>query len=136
MKVYWDTSALVGYYRDKRIHDIAGVTRSHSLAELFSPLIGRGIEILTRDGTPKHKRFSMQLAAAVVKEIGARLQFVDLSPAEVLSAIQDAEKAGAQGGRIHDFLHAIAAQKAKADELWTLDRNDFAGLGNVPVKQL
>jgi predicted nucleic acid-binding protein len=136
MKVYWDTSALVRFYRDKRIHDINGITRSHSLAELFSALTGRGIEIMTKDGTPKHKRFSLRLAAAVVNEISARLEFVDLTPAEVLLAIQNAAKVGAQGGRIHDLLHAMAAEKAKANELWTLDQNDFEGLGKTPVKQL
>jgi hypothetical protein len=37
---------------------------------------------------------------------------------------------------VYYLLHAVAADKAKADELWTLDRNDFAGLGKAPVKQL
>jgi len=136
MKVYWDTSALVRYYREQRVPEISGVTRTHSLAELFSALTGRGIEILTADGTLKHKRFSMVAAAEVVKQVRARLEFVDLSPDEVIFAIQRAEKLNAQGGRIHDLLHAAAADKAKADELWTLDRNDFAGLGSTPVQQL
>jgi hypothetical protein len=33
-------------------------------------------------------------------------------------------------------MHAVAAEKAGADELWTIDENDFAGLGKVPLKYL
>jgi predicted nucleic acid-binding protein len=136
MKVYWDTSALVRFYRDRRVKEISGVTRTHSLAELFSALTGRGIDIRKADGTLKHKKLSMKLAAAITKAIRARLEFVELSADETMAVIEGAKNVGAQGGRIHDLMHAAAADKANADELWTLDENDFAGLGRVRVKQL
>jgi predicted nucleic acid-binding protein len=136
MKVYWDTSALVRFYRDRRIREIKGVTRTHSLTELFSAFTGRGIDVRMQDGSVKHKRLSMRLAASIIKQIHARLEFVDLTHVEVLAAIQEARTTGAQGGRIHDLMHAAAAEKANADEIWTLDRNDFAGLGRVLVRQL
>jgi hypothetical protein len=33
-------------------------------------------------------------------------------------------------------MHAVAAEKAGVDELWTIDENDFVGLGKVPLKYL
>ena len=33
-----------------------------------------------------------------------------------------------RGGRIHALLHAVAAEKAKAGQLLTADRNDFESL--------
>src|SRR5580693_7103613 len=131
MTVYGDTSAIVHFVTTRRVRQIAGVTRTHTLAELFSTLTGRGWHELMPDGSTRQKRMSLEVAAKAVKDIRGRLSFVDLSPDEVLTAVQDAKNVGAQGARIHDLLHAVAADKAKADELWTLARNDFAGLGKV-----
>ncbi len=136
MTVYWDTSAIVHFITTRRIQEIAGITRTHSLAEMFSALTGRGWYELMPDGSTKQKRMGMAVAAKVVKDIYGRLTFVDLSAEEVMAVIKNARKLGAQGGRIHDLLHAAAADKAKADELWTLDRNDFVGLSSTLVRQL
>ena len=38
---------------------------------------------------------------------------------------------GVQGARIHDFLHAVAADKTSSDELLTRNTNDFAILGHA-----
>ena len=59
-----------------------------------------------------------------------------LSANEMVAALQTAKEKGAQGGRVHDLMHAVAAEKAGADELWTIDENDFVGLGKVPIKYL
>ena len=85
------------------------------------------------DGARRHKRLSLGLAAAVIAKIHPLLSYVDLTADEIVEALK-AKKA--QGGRVHDLLHAVAAEKAKADELWTLDENDFVGLGAVPLKYL
>lgn len=135
MKVYWDTSAIVRYFADGRVAEISGVTRTHSLAELFSTFTGRGFDMKIGGGL-KHKRLSLRAAAAALKRIRAQLEFVELSPDDVLNAVEQARKFGAQGGRVHDLLHAVAAAKAKADELWTLDKNDFDGFNLVEVKQI
>jgi predicted nucleic acid-binding protein len=89
-----------------------------------------------KDGVIRRRKLSLLAAAKVVARIRSKLNIVDLTTEEVLSAIQLALKVNAQGGRIHDLMHAAAADKAKADELWTLDQNDFVGLGSVTVKQL
>jgi predicted nucleic acid-binding protein len=136
MTVYWDTSAIIHYVTSRRVREIAGVTRTHTLAELFSAFTGRGWTELMPDGTTRQKRMGPAVAARAITDISGRLVFVDLSAAEVLTAIHDAPALGTQGGRIHDLLHAVAAAKAGADELWTQDQNDFDGLGSVPVKQV
>ena len=136
MKTYWDTSSLIFYYAKGRISEISGVTRPHSLAETFSALTGGGFELVMADGSRRHKRLSLRLAAAVIERIHARLTYVDLSADEITVALKDAEMKHVQGGRVHDLLHAVAAEKTGADELWTLDRNDFDGLGKVALKQL
>jgi predicted nucleic acid-binding protein len=64
------------------------------------------------------------------------LDFHDLTAAEVLTALKEARKKGVRGGRIHDYLHAVAAQKSGAKKLLTLDRNDFAGLTKVGIEQV
>jgi hypothetical protein len=40
--IYWDTSALIRFILERRANEISGVTRTHTLAELFSALTGRG----------------------------------------------------------------------------------------------
>ncbi len=136
MTVYWDTSALVRYFATGDLDKIEGVTRTHTLVELFSTLTGRGYDERMKDGHFRHRKLSLRAGAKVVARVRSSLEIVDLTPDEVLSVIQRAQKVNAQGGRIHDLMHAAAAEKAGAKELWTLDRNDFAGLGAVPVKQI
>ena len=48
-----------------------------------------------------------------------------LSPREILKAFGSAESRGVRGGAIYDYLHLVAARKAKADELVTLNLRDF-----------
>lgn len=136
MKTYWDTSALVRYYATNQADKISGATRVHSLAELFSALTGRGYQETMKDGSIRQRKLSLAAAVIVVKSIRSRLDLVELTAEDTLAALERAPQAHAQGGRIHDLLHAVAAEKAGADELWTIDRNDFEGLGKVPVKQL
>jgi predicted nucleic acid-binding protein len=136
MTVYWDSSAVVWFYSRGRIAEISGVTRPHTLSEVFSAMTGGGFDMVSKDGKHKHVRISIQAASAVLAKIAPALEFVELSGPETLKAIQSAANKGAQGGRIHDLMHAAAAEKANADELWTLDRNDFEGLGRVKLKYL
>ncbi len=134
MKIYWDTSAIVWFYSRGRMAEIAGLTRPHSLLETFSTLTGRGIEVVETDGTKQHTRLSMRLAEEVIRQIHPRLQYVELSADEIVAALKEAPAKSAQGGRVHDLMHAAAAEKCGADVVWTLDQNDFTGLGKVPVK--
>lgn len=119
MKYYWDSSALVEASADlvlrRRLRTDGGITRTHSLAECFSALTAGGLAV----------RLDADAAAQMVNNLAADLEFVDLSAAEVLSALKQARKRGVRGGRVHDFLHAVAADKSNAVRLLTLDEHDF-----------
>jgi predicted nucleic acid-binding protein len=114
--------------------EIAGLTRPHSLLEAFSTLSGRGVELFQPDGTIRHKRLSLRSAEEVIRRIHPQLQYVELTADEIVAALKDAPAKSAQGGRVHDLMHAVAAEKCGAEELWTLDQNDFIGLGKVPLR--
>ncbi len=121
MKTYWDSSALIEAFQDldlrSRLKPGNNATRPHSLAEIFSTLT-KGVNF----------RYSPADAAMMVEDLKGDLEFVILSPDETLAAIQAAGEQGVRGGRIHDLVHAWAAQKWGADELLTMDRAGFSSL--------
>ena len=122
MKIYWDSSALVEAVLDQKIRqrlaDDQSVTRTHALSEVFGTLTGGRLGV----------KFEANEAAEVMDELAADLEFVELTAKEILAALHDADKKGVRGGRVHDYLHAVAAQKAKAGVLLTSDKFDFSGL--------
>jgi predicted nucleic acid-binding protein len=59
-----------------------------------------------------------------------------LTAVDVLTAFQEARKKGVQGGRVHDYLHALAAEQSGAKKLLTLDKNDFKDLTTVEIEQV
>jgi hypothetical protein len=64
----------------------------------------------------------------MIASLAKDLEVVDLSLEESLAALVQAGKVGVRGGRVHDFLHAMAARKACVEKLVTLNKSDFAGL--------
>ena len=122
MKAYWDSSALVEAAADlalrSRLRQERGITRTHALAEIFSALTGGNLAI----------RLEADAAAQVVETLAQDLDFVDLPAKEVLGALKLARKRGVRGGRVHDFLHAIAAENSGVEELLTTDQHDFESL--------
>jgi predicted nucleic acid-binding protein len=122
MKAYWDSSALVQASADAqlrtRLRTDRGITRTHALAEIVSALTGGNLTF----------RLDADAASEVVDNLAADLDFMDLTSAEVLSALKHARQRGVRGGRVHDFLHAVAADKAKAAVLLTTDQFDFESL--------
>jgi predicted nucleic acid-binding protein len=122
MKAYWDSSALVAAAADfalrARLRQERGITRTHALAEIFSALTGGNLAI----------RLEADAAADPVDNLAQDLDFVDLTAKEVLAALKLARKRGVRGGRVHDFLHAIAAENSGAEELLTADKHDFESL--------
>jgi predicted nucleic acid-binding protein len=121
VKAYWDASALIESSLDAavraKLHKEGAFTRTHSLAEIF----------FTLSGNPRF-RASANDAANAVQAIARFLEFVDVSPQEIIEALKKAGSKGVRGGRVHDYIHALAAQKSGAKTLLTLDKNDFNGL--------
>jgi hypothetical protein len=124
VKRYWDSSALIEALEDARLEALAMEpdqwTRPHTLTEIFSTLTGgrRGWRFLPDD------------AAAMIGEITAKMNFVELDARETTRALAEAQKRGVRGGNIHDWMHARAAKKAGATVLLTLNLNDFENLAD------
>jgi hypothetical protein len=122
MRRYWDASALVDALHDPRVEQKAlepdQWTRAHALVETFSTLTGGRLGF----------RYLPEDAAALIREISAGMSFVELDATETWAALEAAGKRGVRGGRVHDWLHACAAHKAKVTELLTDNLADFAGL--------
>jgi hypothetical protein len=112
MKDYWDTSAVIEACNSPalrvRLHRERGLTRIHTLAEVFSTLTGGNL--------------------------ASDLDFHDLAATDVLKALKETRKKGVRGGRIHDSLHAVAAEKSGARKLLTLGKNDFNDLTTVEIE--
>jgi predicted nucleic acid-binding protein len=130
MKSYWDTSALIQATfipeLRLRLRRESALSRTHSLAEAFSAFTGGNLTI----------RVNADEATAIIEDLAADLDFVDLDRSDVLAAMRTARAKGIRGGRIHDYLHAVAAEKAGADKLLTVDRNDFNDLTSLTIEQL
>jgi len=130
MKAYWDGSAVVEACASPilraRLHRERGLTRTHTLAEVFSTLTGGNLAF----------RLDADSVAQTVASLAADLEFHDLTAPEVLHALKEARKKGVRGGRIHDYLHAVAAKKSGAKKLLTLDKNDFKDLTKVEIEQV
>ncbi len=132
MKAYWDSSALVEATEEEalrvRLRNEGGITRTHALAEVFSALTGgRNLGI----------RLDAAHAALMVENLAMDLEFYDLTPLETLRALKQARKRGVRGGRVHDYLHAVAAENAGAERLLTADKNDFNSLvDSVKIEQV
>jgi predicted nucleic acid-binding protein len=128
MKDYWDSSAVIEAchspaLRD-RLHRERGLTRVHTLAEVFSTLTGGNLAF----------RLGADEAAKTVANLALDLDFQDLAATDVLKALKESRKKGVRGGRIHDYLHALAAEKSGARKLLTLDKNDFNDLTTVEIE--
>ncbi|HEY1787290.1 MAG TPA: PIN domain-containing protein [Verrucomicrobiae bacterium] len=129
MKIYWDSSALIESLWEPtlqlRLKRERGLTRPHALAEVFSVLTGNPAT-----------RIDTEDAFAFLKSLESRLDFVELTAAEMLEALQPARKLGIRGGRVHDLFHAVAAKKSGAKKILTLDKNDFIGLTEIELEMV
>jgi len=108
----------------QRLSQADQFSRAHSLAEVFSTLTGSRLGF----------RVDPADAAEIVHELSGMLTFVELNIAEIVAALQTAKQLGVRGGRVHDFLHSVAAKRAGCQLLRTLNTPDFEGL--FPNEQL
>ncbi len=92
------------------------VIYTHGIAEAFSTVTGG--------------RRGMKLSSAIAADVLENdylpgLAITTLTPGEMLRAMNECEKRGVRGGAIYDYLHLVAARKAKAKKLFTLNVRDF-----------
>lgn len=122
MTVYWDSSALVAATMDgavrRRLKQPGQWTRSHAFAEVFSTLTGGRLGY----------RIDPADAVEIVGDLKSHVEIVDLTCDELLAALHDTHALGVRGGRVHDYLHAVAARKADCQAIRTLNTADFESL--------
>ncbi len=132
MRTYWDTSAAINAAVSPkvfaRLDSGEHFTRLHLFAEFFSTMTGRGVEILDKDGNPDRMVFTQNDCLAWLRKFAAKVQFVELTSEEALTALDKAQGLGVQGPAIYDYFHAEVSAKAKVDQLLTRNIRHFAGL--------
>ncbi len=92
------------------------VLYSHGVSECFSTLTGG------------RKSFQLRpsLAIDLMEEDYLKgLGVITLTPTEMLRALREAESRGVRGGAVFDYLHLVAARKAKAARFHTLNVSHF-----------
>jgi len=122
MSTYWDSSALVAALHDEKLRERLSsknnLTRAHSFAEVFSTLTGGRLGI----------RYKPEEAASMIDSLREDLDVVEVSAEQTMEALYSAHKKGVRGGRVHDYLHAVAASTAGSKTLITLNAKYFKGL--------
>jgi len=124
--IYLDASVLVAAIVDiEPFHDPCArlllsnepkAVRCHGLVETFSTLTGGRLPL----------RLPPTIASRLIEvNLLPRLQIVDLDAKDIAKAIADCTSRGVRGGAIHDLLHLLAAKKAKASVLYTLNFSHF-----------
>lgn len=88
----------------------------HAYSETFSTLTGGrlGFRIPAADA-----------ATMLRNQIASKLVGTSLEQSDLLQAYEEAESRGVRGGAIHDYLHLVAARKAGAKRIYTLNLSDF-----------
>lgn len=131
MSAYLDSSVLVAaLVEDEETHEACltllrrrdNVTWSHALAEVFATLTGGRLGI----------RVSPAIASRLIEEsLLPRLRLIELGADDVSASLRASEASGVRGGAIFDFLHLVAARKAGASTLHTLNERHFLPLANA-----
>ena len=89
---------------------------AHALSETFATLTGGRLAI----------RVSATEAASLLRKwVAPRLAVMALESDDVLRAFDESSARGVRGGAIYDYLHLVAARKARAPMLYTLNVSDF-----------
>jgi predicted nucleic acid-binding protein len=89
---------------------------AHALSESFATLTGGRLSI----------RVSAPEASLLLRKwVSPRLAVTVLEAEDVLGAFEESSERGVRGGAIYDYLHLVAARKARAPILYTLNISDF-----------
>lgn len=89
---------------------------AHALVETFSTLTGGRLAI----------RVPATDAATMLRRwIAPRMTVTNFSERDLLKAFDESSARGVRGGAIYDYLHLVAARKARAPRLYTLNVPDF-----------
>jgi predicted nucleic acid-binding protein len=130
VRVLLDTSVLVAglvaahpmharalpWLQEAKRGEIALSVAAHTIAELYS--------VLTT--LPVHPRIAPSVARQLIRaSVESSATFVALSHADYRAVVNELSERGLSGGVVYDALIARAAEKARAEQLVTLDPDDF-----------
>lgn len=128
MSQYLDSSVLVASLLpgdpdhpacDALLNQAGNRVSLHSLNETFATLTGGKLGM----------RVDADVAAKMIREsIVPCVEFVELTLDEIIDAQGGARKQGVRGGGVYDYMHLIAARKAEAEILHTINVGDFRHL--------
>jgi predicted nucleic acid-binding protein len=92
---------------------------SHAVLETFSTLTGGKLGI----------RVTADFAVRMLSEtVLPRVSVIELSSVEIIAALGVAQFRGIRGGGVYDYMHLVAAKKAKVSVIHTLNMSDFLHL--------
>jgi predicted nucleic acid-binding protein len=134
LTTYWDSSAVVNATVSPsvmaRLNTGRHFTRLHTLSEVFAVLTGRGIPLA---GAPARFKLTQNDCARWLRTFMTNVELLELNKAEILDALDRAQARGIQGNHVYDYVHALACDQAKADELVTRNASDFVGLAKARI---
>ena len=128
MSAFLDTSVLVASLDpdeprhaacDRLVSSGGHAIYVHALAETFSILTG---------GRQGRRLGSAAAARLIDSSVLPFVQAYALTGKDLVAALAECEARGVRGGAIYDLLHLIAARKADAEVLMTLDVRHFQAL--------
>lgn len=138
MKIYWDTSAainaLVSEKVFRRLNQGAHFARTHLLSEFFSTMTGRGIRVRDSSGQSAQLILRPDDAVEWLRLFAGKVTFTEVSVEAILDGLAKAGEKSVSGGKVHDYIHALAAENAKAKALLTRNTRDFSQLTEVPLE--
>ncbi len=124
---YLDTSILIAALDEMNPHSkICGLIISrankkntfisqHSLAEFYNVLSARRFSAY----------FTHAEILAIIDDLTRNISLVSMDGDDYLTIITSAARNGIRGGAVYDAIHMYAAQKAQADNIYTLNEKDF-----------
>jgi len=89
---------------------------THALSETFATLTGGRLAVRVP---------AAEAASFLRKWVAPRLVVTTLEADDMLRAFEESSARGVRGGAIYDYLHLVAARKARAPKLYTLNISDF-----------
>ena len=125
MSTHLDSSVLVAALVDSDPHHEACLhllrkggssVLVHALAETFNTMTG---------GKLISRILPSVVSEVLTVSVLPRVRPIGLSAAETIAAFAETEERGVRGGAIYDYLHLVAARKAGARKLYTLDLDNF-----------
>ena len=128
MKIYLDSSVVVASLLSgqashaeslKLLEAGNGSILQHGLLETFSTMTG---------GKLGFRVDADVVTELITKSVLPKVNVVELATDEVMAAFQEARKHGVRGGGVYDYIHLVAARKAEATKLYTLNLSDFQAL--------